>query len=166
MRPSTHVGNVSEFYACAAFAAVGYLVSKPLGDGYPYDMIADNGERLLRVQVKTGRLKNGVIICPMRSNNGRFYRKSQPKGVHFYHGKADLFAIYCPEMGKVYVFEPHQWSATPLLRVHPPLNNQTKGIRLASDYELQPLANPPLLGACEDEDELDELQAQPEASLR
>lgn len=108
-------------------------------------MLADNGERILRVQVKTGRLKNGVIICPMRSNNGRFYRKSQPKGVHFYHGKADLFAIYCPETGKVYVFEPHQWSATPFLRITPPRNNQAKGIRMAADYELQPLVNPPLL---------------------
>ena len=136
-------------------------------DGGPYDWLADDGDRILRVQVKTGRLKNESVVCPMRTNNGRWFKKGVSGGNRTYKGKADLIASYCPETDKVYVFEPHQWGATPMLRVHPPLNNQTKGIRLASDYELKPLTNPPLLlDELEDEPDEDELEAQPEASLR
>ena len=160
MRRTALVGRISEAKVFIALMDAGYLVSKPMFDGGPYDWLADDGERILRVQVKTGRLKKGAIVCPMRTNNGRWFKKGVVGSNRTYHGKADLIAIYCPETEKVYVFEPHQWSATPLLRVHPPLNNQVKGIRMAADYELKPLANPPLLGACEDDE--DDLEGEPD----
>lgn len=152
-----HVGNVSEVKVFAAYTVAGYFVFQPLGGGYPYDFVADDGERLWRVQVKTGRLlPTGAIVFYPRSNNGFWQKKGQANYYRTYEGKADLIAVYCPETDKVYVISPEGLGACAYhLRVHPPRNNQVKGIRLAADYELKPLLNPPLLGACEDDDELE-----------
>jgi cupin superfamily acireductone dioxygenase involved in methionine salvage len=39
------------------------LVSIPFGENHRYDLIADDGERLLRIPVKTGRLRGAVKLC-------------------------------------------------------------------------------------------------------
>ena len=44
----------------AALIEAGYAVSKPFGENQRYDLVIDDGETLARVQVKTGRLRNGV----------------------------------------------------------------------------------------------------------
>lgn len=46
-------GEIGLGAAIAWFSRVGYLVSVPLCDNQPYDLVVDNGERLLKVQVKT-----------------------------------------------------------------------------------------------------------------
>jgi len=138
MNKTAAVGNLSEAKILAAFVEAGYLVSKPFGDGHCYDLVVDNGERLLKVQSKTGRLINGAVHFYPRSNSGRWYKAT---GSRTYEGRVDLIAIYCPETDKVYVISPVGLRpCSYYLRVAQPANNQSNGIRWAADYELKSLS--------------------------
>jgi hypothetical protein len=44
------------------FVRAGYLVSIPFGENHRYDLIIEKDFVLSRVQVKTGRLRKGVVI--------------------------------------------------------------------------------------------------------
>ena len=55
-------GNLTEARILAAFVAAGYLVSVPFGGGHKYDFVVDDSTRLSRVQCKTGRVKNNVLL--------------------------------------------------------------------------------------------------------
>jgi len=54
------------------FAAHGYLVSIPLIDNQPYDLIVDDGRALSRVQVKTTRRRSryGVFVVMLETAGG------------------------------------------------------------------------------------------------
>lgn len=88
------IGDITETKILSDLIEKGYYVSIPYGDNYRYDFIVDRDDgKLLRVQCKTGRYRDGVIkfSCCSSSNhrkNGK--RKS-------YTGDVDWFAIYCPE---------------------------------------------------------------------
>jgi hypothetical protein len=127
------VGQRSEAAVLAAFVKHGYRVLTPFGVNHRYDFVLDMGERFLRVQCKTGRLRKGVIIYNARStrvNSRRGYSRG-------YAGEIDLFAVYCPDTGRVYAV-PVELSpaASGWLRIAPPANGQSRRIRWAKDYEL------------------------------
>src|SRR5262249_52445070 len=63
-------GNLSELKVMTAYVQAGFVVSAPFGGAAPYDLIVDSGARLLKVQVKTGRLRNGGVIFPMQRFSG------------------------------------------------------------------------------------------------
>ena len=53
-------------------------------------------------------------------------------------GEVDEFAVFCPELGAVYVLPLDELDAKRRgsLRVDPPKNNQAKRVRLAAAYEI------------------------------
>jgi hypothetical protein len=62
-RQRAELGVFSELLAAAYLSRAGYSVSRPLnGTQARYDLIADDGERLLRIQVKTVSSSNQVSI--------------------------------------------------------------------------------------------------------
>lgn len=105
----------------------------PFGVNQRYDLVLDLGTRFLRVQCKTGRLRNGAVhfsAQSVRSNTKGSVRRP-------YHGEIDPFAVYCPETGRIYAVPVEDATATfGTLRVDPPANGQAKGVRWAADYEL------------------------------
>ena len=127
-------GDISELRVAIALTEAGYAVSKPLGENQRYDLVADDGTRLLRVQVKSGRIRGGVIVFSCCSTHGhrRTVLSTRP-----YTGQIDLLAVYCPDNGKVYLVpEAELTRTTSHLRLIPPRNNMVKTIRWASKYEL------------------------------
>jgi hypothetical protein len=117
-----------------ALVELGYAVSKPLGENQRYDLIADDGQRLHRVQVKTGRIRNGVIVFNCCSTHG--HRRSALK-TRPYTGQIELLAVYCPENRKVYLLREADLTRSKiLLRLVPTRNNMVKTIRWAAEYEL------------------------------
>lgn len=50
-------GKLGLVYAITALAERGYSISVPLIDDQPYDLVADDGTRLLKVQVKSTQYK-------------------------------------------------------------------------------------------------------------
>ena len=128
MLPS-RVGERAEAVVLAALAAAGKQVLIPFGGHLPYDLAYEENGRLIKVQCKSGRQRDGVIVfrtCYVGRGPVRDYR-----------GAADVFGVYCHDRGEVYLVPVED---VPLrgahLRLEPPKNKQSKGIRMAADYLL------------------------------
>jgi hypothetical protein len=127
------VGQRTEAAILAELVKRGYRVLLPFGVNQRYDLAIDTGERFLRVQCKTGRLRNGCIrfrTASTRVNTLRAFTRG-------YRGDADLFLVYCPETERVYALDVDEAAASQaVLRVDPTANNQARGIRWAAEHEL------------------------------
>lgn len=127
-------GNLSEAKILAALVAAGYFVSVPFGDGHKYDLVIDDGQRIQRVQCKTGRVRNGVLLFCAYSQSGNGAVKMN------YRGLADLFAVLNPDNDKVYLVPVDEVGVTDVsLRLAPTLNMQAQRVRWAEFYLLKPL---------------------------
>ena len=129
-RQTSGRGNVSELKVITAYAEAGFAVSVPLGGGVAYDLIVDTGMRLLKVQVKTGRLRNGCILFPTMRFSGHSGR-----GRRYDPGEIDLFAVYCHDNGQIYVMPLDTSLTEGRLRCFETRNNQKQKIRWALEYE-------------------------------
>lgn len=124
-------GNLSEAKILAAFVAAGYLVSVPFGAGHKYDFVIDDSTCLLRVQCKTGRIKNGALLFNGYSKSGNGAVRTS------YRGLADLFAVLNPHDDNVYIVPVNEVGMTDVsLRLAPTLNKQAQGVRWAEIYRL------------------------------
>jgi len=133
-RDTKRIGDRSEIEVAVALVRAGYTVSKPFGENQRYDFIADDGEQLQRVQVKTGRVRDGVIKFNACSTHG--HRRTQLK-LRPYHGQVDLLAVFCPETQKVYLVPESELTRSKIhLRLASARNNMVKTIRWAERYEL------------------------------
>lgn len=66
-------GNIGEAFAIFYYTKSGCIVSKPLSENTPYDLIVDNGNKILRIQVKTSSYKrypNGGYTVQLKTNGG------------------------------------------------------------------------------------------------
>lgn len=126
------VGNISEANIIAALVSEDYTISLTFGDNKRYDLIAESPNeqgKLLRVQCKTGRLKNGVIDFQCSSSSKDSKRD--------YHGQIDMFAVFCPETIRVYLIPIDKCGKSHMsIRVNRPKNGQITGILWAADFVL------------------------------
>ncbi|WP_420823878.1 group I intron-associated PD-(D/E)XK endonuclease [Sulfurifustis variabilis] len=133
MHPKT-TGDITEAAVLTALLQAGKAVLRPFSENHRYDLAIDEGDgRISRVQCKTGRLKDGAIefkTCSSQAHRG--------KGTRAYHGDIEYFGVYCPETGRSYLVPVTACQTTRVakLRVEPPKNGQTKGVRPAADFEL------------------------------
>jgi hypothetical protein len=115
----------------AALAHHGWEVLVPFGEGHPYDLVVDlGGDGFLRIQCKTAWPERGCLIFnALSTDHGR--------GPQSYRGYADLFGVYFPPTGAVYLVPIDGVAATEgRLRLEPPRNNQKRGIRMAEDFAI------------------------------
>lgn len=123
-------GDVSEACVLSRALVLGYTVSLPFGSDSRYDMIFDIDGTLNKVQVKTGRFQEGVILFNVTSVNGRVRKTNQRK---YTDDEIDLFAVYCSELAQSYLIPVNEASGQ--LRVEKPNNNQQRNIMWAKDFE-------------------------------
>ena len=102
----------------------------PFGGGAPYDLILDTGDRLLKIQVKTGRLRDGCVLFPMRRFNGR-----GGKGRRYSAAEIDIFAVYCSDNERIYVVPFIKGLNEGRLRVDETKNCQQQKVRWAGDFD-------------------------------
>lgn len=126
------VGERSEACVLAALLKAGQVVLLPFGDNQRYDLVIDDGGVFQRIQCKTGRLRDGVIVFQPGSCAGG---KGRRRG---YRGQADLFGVYCPELDSVYLVPLTDVDAvnTAHLRIDPPKDGRNRTVRWAKDYLL------------------------------
>ena len=55
------IGDRTTLAVLLALREVGYSTLVPFGENTRYDLVIDDGEKLYRVQCKTGRLRNGAV---------------------------------------------------------------------------------------------------------
>ena len=90
---SKSIGESSEAQVLAVLLKAYKKVLLPFGDNQRYDLVVDTGSRFVRVQIKTGRVKNGSLAFETSSittKNGDFIHKN-------YTGQIDYFAVYWRE---------------------------------------------------------------------
>ncbi len=137
------IGDRTTLAVMVALREAGYAISVPFGENIRYDLVIDDGDRLLRIQCKTGRLRMGAVRFATCSSYG--HHRNPRAARRSYAGQIDLFAVYCPETAGVYLIPiaevPTKSSA--MLRVDLPRNGQRKRIRLACDYWLGAVQVPP-----------------------
>lgn len=122
------VGVAAELKVAASLTEAGWQVSLPFGENAQYDLVADDGNSLFRVQVKSVRITDGVLNVRVISSVGMEYR-----------GKVDAVCAYCPCNGKVYWIDLDALEnrSYVTLRVDGVKNNQSAKVRLARDFELE-----------------------------
>ena len=141
-RNTKSVGDRSEVEVMAALARAGYLISIPFGENHRYDLIVEKDGVLSRIQVKTGRLRDGVILfSPWSSHshrNGPFCRP--------YSGEIESFAVYCPDVDATFIVPVGDVRMSGSLRWTPTKNGQSAGVRWASSYLLSKAEPATLVG--------------------
>jgi hypothetical protein len=130
------VGDASTLAIMAALRESCVALYVPFGENTRCDLIVDDDGQLMRVQCKTGRLREGAIRFAVCSCYG--HHRNPQTSRRNYEGEIDYFAVYCPETTGVYMvpIDDVPLKATAYLRVDPPRNNQSKGIRLAANYQI------------------------------
>jgi hypothetical protein len=134
--PSRHpvdVGTRTEATILSELLRRGYQVLLPFGQNQRYDLVLDAEGSFLRVQCKTGRLRNGCIEFSARSV------RVNTKGtvIRDYKDQVELFMVHCSETDGIYAIPVDEATRSHCtLRIDPTVNGQDKGVRWARDYEL------------------------------
>jgi hypothetical protein len=130
-----HKGDLGVAKAHCDLVEKGYTVLLPATEHSPFDLVAYDGKRFIRIQVKYRKAVNGSI--QIRFMNWWADRNGS-------HGKSidkeqiDLYCVYCPDTDRCYYFSPRDAENYFTLRIIAPKNNQSKGIRLADDFTRVP----------------------------
>jgi hypothetical protein len=130
------IGDRTTLAIMLALRERGLAVLVPFGENTRYDLVIDDGQKLRRVQCKTGRLRRGAILWNVCSHYGHHANPRQVR--RDYQGEVDCFAVYCPETSGVYLIPMAdvQIRVRGSLRVDPPKNGQRRFIRFAKPYEI------------------------------
>jgi hypothetical protein len=127
------VGIRSEGAVLSELCKRGYCVLTPFSYNQRYDFVIDLGDRFLKAQCKTGRVRFGAVEfakVSTRCSRTSIHRRA-------YGEEIDLFLIYCPPLDSVYAVPmADALAGVSMLRVDPPANSQQKKINWARDYLL------------------------------
>lgn len=126
-------GQLSEARALYEFQKYHIPVCLPWGDNERYDMIAEFDGKFNRIQVKTSNEEeNGAICCWARSSTNH----TSNKKLSTYEGEVDYFVFVNQTYDQIALvpIEELEGKKSIRLRIIPPANGQTKGIRYFQDY--------------------------------
>lgn len=141
-KPNNHkaVGEQSEAIIIAKLVELGYNVLLPFGDNQRYDLVIEDADgNFWRIQCKTGWVESNGAYIEFASASSYYHTRAGKTGHgrKDYRGQIEYFAVYCPDLGKVYLVPiDHVGTASGILRLLPTKNNQSKNVRWARDYEL------------------------------
>jgi hypothetical protein len=132
---SSQKGAVAESAITTVAMELGLTVLRPLCEGRRYDLVIDLEPRLLRVQCKLARRRDGALVVPTKTNR---LTPSGYRGTCYTSHDTDAIAAYCPSSRRAYLLPIGEVAGRNLvhLRVTAPKNNQASGLRWARDYEL------------------------------
>jgi hypothetical protein len=134
LRDTKQIGAVSELRVMAALAEAGYRILVPYGEQCRYDIAIERDGRFQRVQVKTGRVRRGVVLFNAYSSH--YHRRGG--STRYYRGEIDAFAICDRESGAVYLVASGEIGTSGSLRVTATRNCQRKNARWAEGYRIAP----------------------------
>jgi hypothetical protein len=125
------VGEISESIFLGTLLQQGKTVLIPFGDSNRYDLVIEDENVFKRIQVKTGKLKNGSIVFNTCSLDVLSQKRKS------YRGQIDFFGVYVPELNKCYLVPVNDVpEIAGYLRVDRTKNGQRKNIKWAKEYEI------------------------------
>ena len=130
---SNQIGDISELKVATRLMELGHTVSMPVGNTSRYDLLLDNGNSILRIQVKTARWHSDkdCIAFDVKSYN------VNTKVNKDYHGDVDYFGVYFPDNDKCYFIPINICGiSTKTLRINSTKNGQKYGVHFAEDFEM------------------------------
>jgi hypothetical protein len=125
-------GIAAEAAVLQALTEAGLHVLLPFGGGLPFDLavVCPDG-RILRLQVKSGRVREGCVEFKSSSTD-------HGQGQRHYRGRADLIAVYVAALRRTFMVPVDDCpSFRGYLRLEPARNNQRRRVRLAEDYSFE-----------------------------
>lgn len=133
MNTST-LGSQTEAIILAALVKDGFIVYVPFGGHHRCDYIIDNGFGLIKVQCKTGRIRDGVLKWATSTTDKVWSTKEISR--KSYIDEVDVFLVYCPDVDKIWSVPVNSVPENRgTLRIEPCKNNQRVGVKWAADYE-------------------------------
>ncbi len=124
-------GDLGVAKAYCDLVGKGYLVLFPSTEHAPFDLVAYDGTRFIRIQVKYRKAVRGALLVNLinwwSDKNG-----SHGKRVDKAH--VDVFCVYCPDTDQCYYFSANEVNVSFSLRIDAPKNNQLKNVKFAEDY--------------------------------
>lgn len=134
------MGERSEAIIIGRLVYSGYTVLKPYGENQRYDLIIEDADKQFwRVQCKTAWLSKNrtTILFNACSNHYAYTWQKNTMTRRHYRGEVEFFAIYSPDLDKVYLIPiDHVSMNQATLRLMPAVNNQEKNVHWAKDYEI------------------------------
>ena len=96
------IGKAGEYLVCADLILKGYVAFQS-EQGLPYDVLLDNGVKIIRIQVKTTEKPRQV---PQRANSTKCYifniKRAGKKGrTRYTTNEIDMFALVCLDTMKI-----------------------------------------------------------------
>ncbi len=96
------IGKAGEYLVCADLIMKGFIAF-PSEQGLPYDVLMDNGKRLLRIQVKSTTKPR---IIPQRAKKSQAYifnvkRHGKNNSQRYDDSEVDVFALVCLDTRQV-----------------------------------------------------------------
>lgn len=134
MHSSTkQLGNTTELLCIVSFYKLGYSVSIPYGENSRYDFIADIKGKLIRIQVKSSKSRDGgnsfCFSCRSSRINGK-----EAINKKYSKSEIDYFATYINN--NCYLIPVEECSCSKTLRFGKCGNNQETSINFHENYLL------------------------------
>ena len=139
MAPLKEKGDLAELRVAADLAARGCCISFPFGENCDYDLIADTGDRLHRIQVKYAT-SDGRII-PVRCASHSLTNGKVKRTKCYTAETIDWIAVYDRTSNRCYYVPAAELGTgrrQMSLRLVPARNSQRLGVRFAEDYTTFP----------------------------
>jgi PD-(D/E)XK endonuclease len=129
-------GAIAEAVIAAEAVKAGVGVLRPIVEGLRYDLVFDVRGHLLRIQCKSGRARNGVVVIGTRScrHTPHGYVRSS-----YTADEVDAIAVYCMDLNTCYLLpiEEIDGASTVHLRLTAAANNQRVAVRYARQFEFR-----------------------------
>ena len=125
-------GEVTEGAVLGELTKLGLTVLVPFSSDLPYDLVVHLPDgRFVRVQCKAGRERGDCVMFNSAATD-------HGSGRQDYRGRADVFAVWCPTLDRVFVV-PVEAAARVVtsLRLRPARNGQRLRTREADEFAIE-----------------------------
>lgn len=128
-------GELAEAMALFRLQKAGYTVSQPFGENSRYDMVIDDGDDLLRVQVKHGRIEDGKVIATLRTVG---YNSEGHQSSYYESGEVDVFVVCSLERDEIYMINYEETAKTQVAFRFEEPERENGDIKYSEDYLVEP----------------------------
>lgn len=125
-------GDITELTCILALKKLGLHVSIPYGENAPYDIVADIGGLLYKIQCKSSKYEDGHILFSCKT----VHYNTKTRKTESYTGKVDFYMTCFDSKCYLIPIEECMNSSAKRLRIEHTKNNQKKNVSYAEDYEL------------------------------